>query len=161
MYCGSKSIATTVELRDLQDTRVEEPLIRVDGGRQVFDEIRIRVIDVTQRLKGRVHRGANESDALPRRAENLKAVVGGAAKSPCEGIVMDESRGKSGGDDVEGIGGGNRRLGDIGTDVTEGDVEVGIVVEVGKGKDVVMVEWGWRGSDDSGFGDFDFHFGPW
>lgn len=60
---------------------------------------------------------------------------------------------------MERIGGGNRRLGNIGTDVTEGDVEVGIVVEVGKGEDVVVVEWGRRGSYESGFGDSDFHFG--
>lgn len=93
VYCSSESIATAVERRDLQDTRVDKPLVRVDGGRQLVNEIRIRVIDVAQRLEGGVDCGTNEADTLTRRAGKLEAVVGGAAESPREGIVMDEGGG--------------------------------------------------------------------
>lgn len=82
-----------------------------------------------------------------------------ASESPGEGVVVKEGGGEGGGDDMEGVGGGGG--GDVGAEVTEGDVEVTVVVEVGKREDVVVVE-GWCGGvDDGGFKDLYIHFLFW
>lgn len=109
--------------------------------------MRIRVIEVTQRLEGAVDSGTDEPDPLTRRTEQLEAVIMAAPESAGQGVVVDKGRGESRGDDVEGIGGGRRGFGNVGADVTEGNAKVGIVVEVGEGEDVVVVEWRCRGSD--------------
>lgn len=66
---------------------------------------------------------------------------------------------------MEGVGGGGGGVcgvvvgGDIGAEVTEGDVEVAVVVEVGE-REVVVDEEGWwrRGEDDGGLEDLDLHY---
>ena len=50
---------------------------------------------------------------------------------------------------------------DVSAEVAEGDVEVGVGVEVGEGEDVVVVER-WLGRvDGGGFGYFDLHCGDY
>lgn len=63
------------------------------------------------------------------------------AESGGERVVVDESGGECGGDDLERvfIGGGGGV--EVGAEVTEGDVEVGVGVEMGKREGVVFVEW--------------------
>lgn len=61
-----------------------------------------------------------------------------ASESPCEGVIVKEGGGEGGGDDMEGVGGGGGGGGDVGAEVTEGDVEVTVVVEVGRGR-----TWSW------------------
>lgn len=46
----------------------------------------------------------------------------------------------------------------VGADITEADTEVGVVVEVGEREDVIVVKWGCRWNDESGFYDFNVHF---
>lgn len=61
---------------------------------------------------------------------------------------------------MEGVGGGGGGGvvvgGDIGAEVTEGDAEVAVVVEVGE-REVVVDEEGWwrRGEDDGSLEDLD------
>lgn len=67
----------------------------------------------------------------------LEAVVRAAAvESAGERVVVDESGGKCGGDDVEGIGGWRIRVSggvvNVGTEVTEDDMKVTVGVEVGE-----------------------------
>lgn len=67
------------------------------------------------------------------------------AESGGERVVVDESGGECGGNDLErvvnGGGGGGVK---VGAEVTEGDVEVGVGVDMGKREGVVFVEW-WCG----------------
>ena len=64
------------------------------------------------------------------------------AESGGERVVVDESGGECGGDDLERVftGGGGGGV-EVGAEVTEGDVEVGVGVEMGKREGVVFVEW--------------------
>ena len=64
------------------------------------------------------------------------------AESGGERVVVDESGGECVGDDLERvfIGGGGGGV-EVGAEVTEGDVEVGVGVEMGKREGVVFVEW--------------------
>lgn len=83
----------------------------------------------------------DKRNGLTKGAKKLEAVVAVAVtESGGEGVVVEESGRECGGDDVEGVLGSG---GGVGTEVTEGDVEVGVGVEVGEREDVVLVE-GWR-----------------
>lgn len=101
----------------------------------------------------------NKRDSLASGAKHLKAVVTrAAAKSGGERVVVDESGGEDGGDDVRGwvrvTGGGTV---EVGAEVTEGESEVGVGVEVGEREDMVLVE-GWCGGGHvGGLSDFDLH----
>ena len=64
-----------------------------------------------------------------------------------ERVVVDESGGECGGNDLERVvssGGDSSGSVKVGAEVTEGDVEVGVGVEMGKREGVVFVEW-WCG----------------
>ena len=72
------------------------------------------------------------------------------AKSGSKRVLVDESGGECGGEcggnDLERVisGSGNSDGVKVGAEVTEGDVEVGVDVEMGKREGVVFVEW-WCG----------------
>ena len=72
------------------------------------------------------------------------------AESGGERVVVDESGGECGGEcggnDLERVVSGGDSSGGVkvGAEVTEGDVEVGVGVEMGKREGVVFVEW-WCG----------------
>ena len=63
------------------------------------------------------------------------------AESGGERVVVDESGGECGGDDLERVFIGGGAGVEVGAEVTEGDVEVGVGVEMGKREGVVFVEW--------------------
>lgn len=63
------------------------------------------------------------------------------AESGGERVVVDESGGECGGDDLERVFTGGGGGVEVGAEVTEGDVEVGVGVEMGKREGVVFVEW--------------------
>lgn len=104
---GSEGEPATLEHRDLQHARVDHGLVGVRVGHQLFDKIRSRVIEVADGVESGVRRGKNKGDALAVGAKELEAVVGAAAESGGERVVMDESGGEGCGDDVAGVGGGS------------------------------------------------------
>ena len=100
----------------------------------------------------------NKGDGLASGAKHLKAVVTlAAAESGGERVVVDESSRKRGGDDVRGwvmVSGGGVK---VGAEVTKGESEVGVGVEVGEREDMVLME-GWCGGGHvGGLCDFDLH----
>jgi hypothetical protein len=113
---------------------------------------------MTHRVESGLDGRAYERDALAFGAEELEAVVVSAAEGGGERVVVDKRGGECGGDDAPGIGGGVGG-GDVSTDISEGDAEVWVVVEVGELEDVVLGKWGCGWNDEGGFGDFDLHFG--
>lgn len=89
-------------------------------------------------------------NTLASSAKQLEAVVTVVAtESGGERVVLDESGGECGGDDVEGVVSGGGIGCEVGTEVTEGDVKIGVGVEVGEREEVVLVE-GWCGRGHEG-----------
>lgn len=159
VYGSSEGVAAAFEHSDLQHTGTDQRLVRVRVGHQLFNEMRIRVIEMTHRVESGLDGGAYERDALTFGAEELEAVVVSAAESGGERVVVHKRGGECGGDDAPGIGGVGGA--DVSTDIPEGDAEVWIVVEVGELEDVVLGKWGCGWNDEGGSGDFDLHFGYW
>lgn len=96
----------------------------------------------------------NKRDGLTGGAKQLEAVVTVAASAESCGkrVVEDKSGGECGGDDMEGIvGGGSGSRGvEVGTEVTEGDVEVRVGIEMGEREDMILLEGLRRGGDGGG-----------
>lgn len=103
------------------------------------------VVEVVERFEsGVIHGGVDERDGQV--FNTAKEVV--LPESGGERVVVDESGGECGGNDLKGVvndgGGGGGGGVEVGAEVTEGDVEVGVGVEMGKREGVVFVEW-WCG----------------
>ena len=78
-----------------------------------------------------------------------------AAEGGGEGVEVGEGVGEGGGDDVEGVEGGCCCCWGVRAEVAEGEVEVGISVEVGEREGVVLEKRRVGREDQSAFWGFD------
>jgi hypothetical protein len=130
---------------------VLQPLFSSWVGHKLLDEAGFRVIEVVDRIECEVGGGADERDALARGAMELQAavLVLAVAKRAGEWVVVNESLGEGGRDDVEGVGSSDRGGIDISAEVAEGDMEVAVGVEVGERERVVVEEGRVRREDEN------------
>ena len=101
------------------------PLLGSRVGYQLLHEAEIGIVEVAHGIEGDFRGGLNERDALTGGAKVLEAAVLTAAKRAGERVVVDKSFREGRRDDGEGVAGGN-----VGAEVAEGEVEIGVIVEV-------------------------------
>lgn len=134
-----KSEAAALEQRELKHARVLHPLGGSRVGHQLFDETEIRIVEMIDGMEGEVHGGTNEGDALTGGAPDFEAavLVLTAAKGGGEWVVVHKGLGEGGREEWEGVAGGGAK---VNAKVAEGELKVGIGVEVREREDMVVEE---------------------